>query len=96
MHCRQCYLLAICHCFELVQITVFRQINAPDEEGENEALTLSDVNEYNCELRDTSTLAAERLIEIGSVVSEIWPGKVESQRGGVHLFMQVRLFGKRR
>ena len=28
-----------------------------------------------CDLRYTSTLSAENLIEIGSGVSEIWPGK---------------------
>ena len=38
------------------------------------------------ELLNTTTLSAESLIEIGSVVSEIWPGQVKSGGGGrVHL-----------
>ena len=36
-----------------------------------EALSMSDSNETNCELRNTSTLSFENLIEISSVVSEI-------------------------
>ena len=43
--------------------------------------------------RNTLTLMAKNLIEISLVVSEIWPGKVES-KGGACLFRQVRLFGE--
>ena len=39
---------------------------------------------------NTLRLGAENLIKIGSVVSEIWPGKFKSREA--HLFKQVRLF----
>ncbi len=34
-----------------------------------------------CEILNTLSLSAENLIEIGSVVSEIWPGKLKSRDG---------------
>ena len=41
---------------------------------------------------NTPTLSADNFIEIGSLVSEIWPGKVKSR--GMRLFKQAGLFGK--
>ncbi len=45
-----------------------------------------------CELVNTLALRGGNLIEIGSAVSEIWPGKVKSR--GTRLFKQVCLFGE--
>ena len=46
--------------------TVFRQINVPGAEAENEPLSLFDFNEsHSVEPRDTLTLKAENMILIG-------------------------------
>ena len=53
--------------------TLLCLINAPSREAENKPLSLS----ISMKLT-TCTLSAENLIEIGSVVPEIWPSKFKS------------------
>ncbi len=70
-----------CHCRSSVFCfnTVFRQINAPGAETQNEPLSLSDFNEtHSVEILDTSTLSGRKIIQIGWVVSEILPVKIKS------------------
>ena len=67
--------------------TVFCRINRPGAEAENEPLTLFDLNENH----SGNSCIPVHLV-LGSVVCEIWPGKVKSR--GMHLFKQVCLFGK--
>ena len=65
----------------------------PGAEANNEPLPVLDINKICCELVNTlSLLSTENLIQIGSMVSEIWSGKVKSQV--MRLFRQAYLFGK--
>ena len=77
----------------IMEYTIFHQINAPGAEAEKDprALVRFWWNSL-CGLTNTYTISAERLIQIGSGVSEIWPGEVESR--GVRLFKQARLFSE--
>ena len=71
-------------------ITVFRLIVAPGARADNGPLSY--LKEYKSGLTNTSTLSAENVLEIGSGISEIWSGKVKSQRA--RLFKRAHLFGK--
>ena len=42
-----------------------------------------------CDLMNTLTISADNLIQIGSVVSVIWPGEVKGREGGARLSRRV-------